>query len=233
MKDILQEIKNVKSVMGSYIHINGVNEVNSDLPKIFLNKVQEIGSAIDRVLKVSNATKMHSSSMELKYDEAIIFVRPIDADSSLITFCSPDINKQLLNMTTGMLNNELKQAVDGARKSNDKPAAQKTAPPPKDKEPAPAPPKESAPSVEASPAVDVNKILHAGPLAKTFQDFQDSLALAIGPISEMVMKDTVEAWAKKGDCSKARLGELVEMLCSEIDDESLEAEFKSAVASHI
>ena len=57
--------------------------------------------------------------------------------------------------------------------------------------------------------------------------------MAIGPIGEMVMKDTVEAWAKKGDCSDARLKELAEMLCNEIDDPSLEEEFMNAVSDHV
>jgi hypothetical protein len=93
-----------------------------------------------------------------------------------------------------------------------------------------------APAPEPAPAaqkIDVNKILHAGPLAKIFQDFQNAFAMAIGPIGEMVMKDTVEEWAKNGDCSGKRLAELVEMLCREIDDAGLEAEFKDAIGKHL
>ena len=130
-------------------------------------------------------------------------------------------------MTTGMLANELKQAADTIRKSG----AAKQAPPPSPPKEAAAPP--PPPPKPATAEIDVNKILHAGPLAKIFQEFQDALSMAIGPISEMVMKDTVEAWAKKGDCSDARLKELADMLCLEIDDSSLESEFKSAISSRI
>lgn len=225
MEEILKEIKNVPAVMGSYIHVNGVSTVNSDLPKIFQGKIYDVGAAIDRLIKVNEATKMHANNVEFKYEEAVIIVRPIDSNASLITFCESGINKKTLNMTTGMLTNELKQAADKIRKSAaPKPAAT----------PAPAPPTAEAPPPPPKPAaVDVNKILHAGPLAKVFQDFQDALSMAIGPISEMVMKDTVEEWAQKGDCSEARLKELVDMLCLEIDDSSLEAEFKEAISTHI
>lgn len=116
MEELLREIKIVPGVMGSYIHVNGVSTVTSDLPKIFLNKINEIGEAIDRVVKVNEVTKMHAANIEFKYNEAVIIVRPIDADSSLITFCETDINKKTLNMTTGMLTNELKQAVVKIRK---------------------------------------------------------------------------------------------------------------------
>ena len=221
MEDILKEIKNVSAVMGSYIHVNGITAVNSDLPKIFQTKIYDVGLAIDRLIKVNDATKMHASNIEFKYEEAVIIVRPIDAAASLVTFCETGVNKKTLNMTTGMLANELKQAADTIRKSG----AAKPAPAP------PVPPKQAAapppPPKPGTTGVDVNKILHAGPLAKVFQEFQDALSMAIGPISEMVMKDTVEAWAKKGDCSDARLKELADMLCLEIDDSSLESELRA------
>ena len=232
MDDILKEIKNVPAVMGSYIHVSGITKVNSDLPKIFLNKIYEVGEAIDRSIKVNEATKMHANNIELNYDEAVIIVRPIDKDASLMTFCETSINKKTLNMTTGMLANELKQAAADIRKggAETKPAEAAAPPPPPPPKEEAAPPKK-APAAEAK--VDVNKILHAGPLAKVFQEFQDALAMAIGPVGEMVMKDTVEDWAKKGDCSEARLKELADMLCQEIDDQSLEEEFREAIASHI
>ncbi len=222
MEDILKEIKNVPAVMGSYIHVTGITAVHSDLPKIFLNKIYDVGDAVDRIIKVNQSTNMHANNIELKYEEAVIIVRPIDSDASLITFCETGINKKTLNMTTGMLSNELKEAAKRIRSSKKAASSKPQAP--------------AVPVTEAPPAkqeVDVNKILHAGPLAKVFQDFQNAFAMAIGPIGEMVMKDTVEKWAKKGDCSGARLGELVEMLCKEIDDKSLEAEFKEAISKHL
>jgi hypothetical protein len=131
----------------------------------------------------------------------------------------------MLNMTTGMLVNDLKAAVELVRRGGEMPATAPAKPP----QAAVSKPKEEP----IGKTVDVNKIIHAGPLAKVFQGFQDSLALAIGPISEMVIKDTVEIWAQNGECSQARLPELVEMLVKEIDDPSLEAEFKLAVKKYL
>ncbi len=225
MQELLKEIKNIQSVMGSYVHISGGQEIHSDLPKIFMNKVREIGEVFDRVIKVNMATNMHASMIEFKFDEAMIFLRPIDQDSCLITFCETDINKKTLNMTTGMLVNDLKEAVEQVRKGG-----KKSGPVP------PRSPQPEAPKAKEEPTrktVDVNKIIHAGPLAKVFQGFQDSLALAIGPISEMVIKDNVEIWARNGECSQERLSELVDMLVKEIDDPSLEAEFRLAVKKHL
>ena len=219
MQDILKEIKAVGSVIGSYIHINGISEVHSDLPKIFLKKITNVGESIDRVIKVNESTKMQASNFELTYDEATILVRPIDIDSSLITFCETTANKKLVNMTTGMLANDLKDAVKNARKGATAEKPEPTAVEPE----APA----------ASESVDVNKILHGGPLAKNLQGFQAALAMAIGPISDMVMKDSLADWASDGECSTARLPELVNILCEEIDDESLEGEFRQSIAPHM
>jgi len=224
MQEFFKEIKGVPAVMGSYLHVNGAKEINSDLPKIFLGKIGEIGEIFDRVIKVGLATNMHTSSIEFKYDEAMIFMRPIDPDSCLITFCETGVNKKMLNMTTGMLGSEMKQAVSRIRQGVS--AAPVPPPPPSKPEPVKPPP----PSAQS---IDVNKIIHAGPMAKIFQDFQDALAMAIGPISEMVMKDSVEIWAKEGECSQDRLPELVDLLIREIDDVSLEAEFKLAIKQHL
>jgi hypothetical protein len=226
MQELFREIKSVPAVMGSYLHVAGTKEINSDLPKIFLSKIGEIGEIFDRVIKVSLATNMHATTIEFKYDEAMIFLRPVDQDSCLITFCETDVNKKMLNMTTGMLGNELKQTVERIRKGAGAVSA-KPVPEPIAVQP---PPPAAAPSAKS---IDVNKIIHAGPMAKIFQDFQDALAMAIGPISEMVMRDSVETWAKEGECSQERLPELVDLLIMEIDDVSLEAEFKVAIKQHL
>ena len=79
MEEILKEIKNVPAVIGSYIHVAGVTTIHSDLPKIFQNKVYDVGTAVDRIIKVNDATKMHATNIELKYEEAVIIIRPISS----------------------------------------------------------------------------------------------------------------------------------------------------------
>lgn len=220
MREILQEIKDVGSVIGSYVYIKGMTKVHSDLPKIFQKKILDVGEAVDRVIKVNESTKMQANNIELTYDEATILVKPIDIDSALITFCETTANKKLVTMTTGMLANDLVKAVKAARTGASEAPVEKPEPPPEPKEP-------------ATKSIDVNKIMHGGPLAKNLQGFQDALAMAIGPISDMVMKDVLTDWATAGECSTARLPDLVDRLCKEIDDNSLEGEFRQAVAPHL
>ena len=83
MQDMLKEIKAVGSVIGSYIHINGVSEIHSDLPKIFLKKIYEVGMSLDRVIKVNESTKMQANNIELTYEEAVNLLRKIVKHSHL------------------------------------------------------------------------------------------------------------------------------------------------------
>lgn len=52
----------------------------------------------------------------------------------------------------------------------------------------------------------------------------------IGPIGDMLMKETVEKWGQQGPLSISRLDELVDLLCTEIDDQDLEHFFRLKIA---
>ncbi|MBU0485664.1 MAG: hypothetical protein KKB30_14260 [Proteobacteria bacterium] len=221
MNEILHEIKLLPSVVGSYVHINGLKEIHSDLPKVFLGKAEQIGLSADRLFKAKDTSGIEINNLEIKFDESLVLAKQIDEAASLITICESGANFPLVNMTTSMLISELKVAVDNARKGASSSAANLP----------PAAPKVAA-APKASPtakAVNLGEIMHTGPLAKTMNEFQNALTLAIGPIGEMVMTETVEKWAKKGECSDSRLSELCDMLCAEIDDQELETEFKGKI----
>lgn len=223
MKELLQEIKLLPSVIGSFIHINGSSEVFSDLPKIFLTKGPQIGQAVDKIFKVNESSSIKANNIEIKFNESQVLAKQIDKDASLITLCEANANLSLVNMTASMLMSELKNSVENVRNGGN--ATQAPA------KPQPQAPPAARPAPEAPPAkkVNIKEILHTGPLAKTLHEFQNALALAIGPIGEMVMKETVEKWAEDGECSKARLSELCVMLCREIDDTALEEEFRQKI----
>ncbi len=211
MNELLQEIKLLPAVIGSTIHINGKKEIFSDLPKVFQAKSADIGRSMERLFKLKQARDI--SFIEVKFDESVMLIRPVDQESSLITICESGVNFPLVNMTASMLTSELKNAVDTARKgAGTKPEAQ------------------TPPVTKATPGADVNTIIHSGPLAPTMKKMANALALSIGPISEMVLTDTVKAWANSGPAETGRIPELVEMLCREIDDNGLEKEFLEQIS---
>ncbi len=214
MNELLQEIKLLPGVIGSTVHINGEEQIFSDLPKVFQAKSADIGRSMERLFKLKQARDI--SYIEVKFDESVMLMRPVDQESSLITICEAGVNFPLVNMTSSMLVSELKNAVDAIRKGE---AAQPAAPKPSTEE-----------TPKAAAKADVNTIIHSGPLASTMEKIANALALAIGPISEMVLRDAVKSWADSGPAEEARMPELIEMLCKEIDDSELEKEFLEQVS---
>ena len=221
MDELLQEIKILPAVIGSMVHINGVNQIISDLPKVFRGKAEQIGQSVERICKVNESCHIDLNSIEMKFDESLVMIKPIDKGSAIVTICDPGVNLPLVNMTTSMLVSEFRSSVNAIRKDpsalagGSKDAAATKAPKP------------------AAKKIDINAILHTGPMAKILHEVQGALALAIGPIGEVVMKESVEKWANSGDSNPARLGELVTILCEEIDDASLEEEFRNSIAKHL
>jgi len=210
MNDLLQEIKLLPGVIGSSVHINGEEKIFSDLPKVFQGKTADIGRSLERLFKLRQGRDINF--IEVRFDESLMLMRPVDRESSLITICEAGANFPLVNMTSSMLIGELRKAVEAVRRGEEE--KQETA--------APQPEKPAA-------KADVNEIMHKGPLAPVMEKLGNALALAIGPISDMVMKDTVKEWAAGGAADESRIPELVDMLCREIDDSELEKEFRQQV----
>lgn len=233
MEELLQEVKILPSVIGTFVYAEKNDTVYPDLPKLFQGKdLNQIGRSLTKVFKLNEKTKHSVNTMELLYNETLILVKQIDPDSCLVVICEPAANIPLVTMTTSMLVNDLKAAVTKAISSPPaqppKPAAAPKTAPAKAAAPPPPPKKAAAPKV-----VDVDQLMNEGPLAETFKHFQNALARAIGPIGKMVMKEVVENWAKSGECSVARFNELTDMLCEEIGNTNLEAEFRSEMKSFL
>ena len=230
MQAILQEIKELPSVIGTFVYAEKNDAVYPDLPKLFQGKdLKQIGRSVTKVFKLNEKTRMSVNTLEMLYNETMIMAKQIGPDACLVVICDPAANIPLLNMSTSILVNELKEAV----KRPPQPAAKKpAAAAPAAKPAAAAPPKPKA--APAQPKVlDIDQLLNEGPLAETFRHYQNALARAIGPIGKMVLKEVVEKWAESGDCSPARFNELTDMLCVEIGNENLEKEFRNEMKSFL
>ena len=78
---------------------------------------------------------------------------------------------------------------------------------------------ESRPPVEIADDADGN-------FNRCYQEIEQALTAAIGPVAKMVMSDCVGKWREKGSASTRRLPELMDILAQEIDDPSLVADFR-------
>lgn len=227
MEELLQEVKILPNVIGTFVYTEKNDTVFPDLPKLFMGKdLSQIGRSLTKVFKLNAKTNQAANTLEMLYNESLILVKQIDTDSCLVVICEPSVNLPLVTMTTSMLVSDLKAAVANTLKA---PPIKKTAPPIKEA----APPAPKAPEAKAAPKqkVDIDQLINEGPLSETFKQFQNALARAIGPIGKMVMKEVVEQWSKEGECSAARFKDLTDMLCEEIGNTNLEKEFRDEIKS--
>lgn len=223
MEELLQEVKILPSVIGTFVYTEKNDTVFPDLPKLFMDKdLSQIGRSLTKVFKLNAKSNQAANTLEMLYNESMILVKQIDTDSCLVVICEPSANLPLVTMTTSMLVTDLKTAVANALKA---PPKKKSAPQKKEAPPAPKAPE---PKAAAAPQ-DVDQMINEGPMSETFKHFQNALSRAIGPIGKMVMKEVVEQWAKEGECSAARFKDLTDMLCEEIGNTNLEKEFRAEI----
>lgn len=213
MDTLLNELKLIPGVMGSFVHSNSKGVLGSNLPTLFRKEaLKQVGGLLTRVLKLSETTGIDIANFEVKYDEALLLVKPIDKDASFIIVCEPAVSMPLINMSTSMLIPELKTAVQNAA-----PAAAEASPAAARKPPAPV------------AEVDPEKLLSEGPLAPVLKEMKIQLARAIGPIANLVMSDSLVSWCEQGSPVKARLKDLARILANEIGDRDLEAKFYNEI----
>lgn len=215
MDALLNELKLIPGVMGSFVHSNTKGVVGSNLPTLFRKEaLKQVGALLGRVLKLSETTGIEISSFEVKYEEAMLLVKQIDKDACFIIVCEPGISMPLINMSTSMLIPELKSAVINAQASPAESAA---------------PVKKTASAAVSSPDVDPDKLMTEGPLAPALKEIKIQLARSIGPIANLVMSDCLESWCQQGAPGKNRLKDLVKILAAEIGDRDLEAKFYNEI----
>lgn len=214
MDTLLNELKLIPGVMGSFVHSNSKGVLGSNLPTLFRKEaLKQVGGLLTRVLKLSETTGIDIANFEVKYDEALLLVKPIDKDASFIIVCEPAVSMPLINMSTSMLIPELKTAVQNAA------PVVAEAPSAAARKPAQAPVAE----------VDPEKLLAEGPLAPVLKEMKIQLARAIGPIANLVMTDSLVSWCEQGSPVKARLKDLARILANEIGDRDLEAKFYNEI----
>ena len=89
------------------------------------------------------------------------------------------------------------------------------------------------PSAEVQPNQDIMAILLAdeSELREPLIRIQEELAQYIGPVAELVFKDSVEIWATNNTPSSENLPELISMMELEIDDEDDRNNFLDSLKS--
>lgn len=219
MDSLLKEINMLPGVFGCFVYTGNQELAAAKLPPIFKeNTIKTMGKLLTRTIKMGSMANLDMAGIEFKFDVSLVIIKPLEEGGILVMVCEPAVNRSLINMTLGMLMNDIQTAVN------------------KGPEPAPAtaqpPVHPQYPSATASPAESTPRRREAeidATLAPVLEKFKDALAYAIGPVAGQVMKDIIETWAQQGPTSKQQLPALATLLCLEINDKELEKEFMSQV----
>jgi hypothetical protein len=214
MDSLLKEINMLPGVFGCFVYTGNQELAAAKLPPIFKeHTIKTMGNFLTRALKMGGMANLDLAGLEFKFDISLVIVKPLEQGSVLVMVCEPAVNKSLINMTIAMLIGDIQAAINRGPEQ-----VQVTPPAPVQPQPVPPAPPEKRQEAD----IDAE-------LAPILEDIKESLAYAIGPIAGQIMRDLIETWAQQGPTSRQRLPALATLLCQEINDIELEADFMNQV----
>lgn len=212
----LSEVSGLPEVLGLFVYINQVGIKYPDLPKWCPElETAQIGHTINGLLSLNHILNRRRKNIEIKLESLSILAAQIDNDASLIAICKADTDPSVFETATKKIIPELKKAIAFIPR-----------PSPPEKDSGAAEQESQEEGREHEEIVAQEEAVAVVP-EKTLLLIRDSLARAIGPVHEIVMKETIEKWTEEGEATIDRIGELVDMLCREIGDKEREKEFRS------
>jgi predicted regulator of Ras-like GTPase activity (Roadblock/LC7/MglB family) len=219
MDSLLKEINMLPGVFGCFVYTGNQELVAEKLPPSFkADTIMTMGNLLTRSIKMGTMTNLDLTSIEFKFDESLLIVKPLAEGAVLVMACEPAVNKSLLNMTISMLINDIQNAINKAPTAIAQPPTQTET--------------MQTQTISAASAEPVREHREAeidAALAPVLVAIKGALAYAIGPIAGQIMEETIEIWALQGAKSKRQLPALATLLCNEINDKELEAEFMGQI----
>ena len=216
MDALLNELKMMPGLIGSFVYTNKNGVVGSDLPRLFrLEALKKVGGLLSRTQQMTESVGMELTGFEIKYEESLMLIKGVDRGAILVVICEPNVSLPLVTMSASMLLPELKLAIAEREKA----PAVKTQPTIK------------TPVATPEPAqkVDAESILKNGPLSGPLSQMKMALAHAMGPMANLIIIESIELWIKNGPANQARLQELAKILAAEINNADQESAFMAEV----
>ncbi len=211
MDSLLQELTALPGVFGCFVYSGKRQIAGSKMPPIFRkNNINAIGSLLARTFQIGRTAQLGFKEIEIKYNESMLMIKPLADEALLVLICEPNANKSLIAMTAGMLAADIEIAM--AQGIIAQPISNPSSHPAETIQASQV--KEAEVNEEINPALD---------------QIKRALAMAIGPIAAPVMKDNIEIWSRQNTPSLSSLPALAKLLCSEIDDKTLEQKFMAEI----
>jgi predicted regulator of Ras-like GTPase activity (Roadblock/LC7/MglB family) len=218
MSQVLAELKSISGLMGAVLLDPRRGVIASNVPPLFkADKIEAAARTLGKMFGAGRIGFPSTRDLVLHYSEMVLVVREIKQEIYLIAMCEPTINMGFLSMSLGLAAEDLAAAAAA-------PAAPTAAPVPA----APAAPAPSAPLAKAA-SMSVEEIRATDGLATPLSAMEAALNKIMGPMSKIIMRDSLRTWAEQVQPRRETLGKLLDILCREIGDEGKAQEYRALV----
>ena len=211
MRKLLQEISVIPGVTGSCIFDKKEGPLCKDLhPTLSEELLQTVGIHLVRLIQMGEMAGLSIQSSHFRFDKYTVVGLPLESGAVLLTICEAQANCSLVATTAAMLaqdmRDDLNQGLVRVEEQKAVDAAQEG----------------DSSGTGAVPEDDTE-------MQPLYDQIEEALAAAIGPVAGMVMGDYIEKWKKSGPVIPARLIELAKMLEEEIGDAELARDFTDRI----
>ena len=203
MRKLLEEISVIPGVTGSCIFDKKDGPLCQDLhPTLSRELLQTVGIHLVRLIQMGTMAGLDIQSSHFRFDQYTVVGMPLETGAVLLTICESQANCSLVATTAAMLaadmRDELKQGV-------------------------------VTPVIEEEVAAEdvamVPDESNDADMELLYEEVEQALAGAIGPVAGVVLQDYLNKWKQAGPAIPARLADLAKMLEDEIGDDELAKDF--------
>ena len=200
MQKLLQEISVIPGVTGACIF----DKKEGPICKLLRQDIAEedlktVGIHLARLVQMGAMAGLAIHSSHFRFDRYTLIGIPLNEETILVAICDAQVNCSLVSTTASMLARDMRSGQDS----------------------------DQSPESDADPDAAAED---DEPFLQTFYDeIEQALIAAMGPVAILVLNDSFERWRQAGPAVVERLPELTAMLAEEIGNPELAATFTARV----
>lgn len=209
MNQMIDDLKEIPGVIGAYTWHTESGMQDNNLPALF--KVERLNAMAQILTKIHAAGRHNFADLGdtlVCFEEASALCRQLRPGNFLVMLCDASINMNLLTISLNL-------AIE-TYFANGEAAQQSTAT------------GRQAPSPE-----HLKSIQSSGPLSKPLQIMSSELFSVMGPMASIVFEENLLDWATSEPPSIARLGDLLDSLCTETSDPDKARHYRQLVRNRL
>jgi len=200
MRKLLQEISVIPGVTGSCIFDKKEGPLCKLMQQEFSEEdLETVGIHLVRLVQMGGMAGLSIRSSHFRFDRYTLIGIPLDDDSILVTICDAQANCSLVSTTASMLAQDMRSDLQNSQSLDISLDQEET-------------------------SEEDETFLH-----QLYDEIEQALAAAMGPVAALVMNDCLEQWRQNGPAIPGRISELITTLAMEIGNTELADEFRQRV----